>query len=196
MAAALSVMAERGYHDAQVSEIAARAEVSLAGLYGLFSSKEEIYEAVVLATARTIRERLAAEVLPIPDPARRLLALIEELFACFEDNRAAMRIFASATPGLIPPLRDTAGRRLTRIHREFIHAVAEITREVVQTRALADIDPEVLATAVVGAVLSTAGEWLEAKPQRSLREAAPALQAIFSRVIGSPSRRRTGSGGR
>ena len=46
LAVASEIFAEKGYEGAQISAIARVAEVSLATVYAMFKSKEELYQAV------------------------------------------------------------------------------------------------------------------------------------------------------
>ena len=47
LAAAAAVIAAKGFHDAQMTEIASAAEVSLATVYALFDGKDRIFEEVL-----------------------------------------------------------------------------------------------------------------------------------------------------
>ena len=56
LAAASAVFAAKGYHDAQMTEIAAAAELSRASLYSMFTGKEELYQQVISSGAEAVRE--------------------------------------------------------------------------------------------------------------------------------------------
>ena len=51
IAGASTIFAAKGFHDAQMSEIAAAAELSRNSLYSIFESKEQLYQQVVATTA-------------------------------------------------------------------------------------------------------------------------------------------------
>ncbi len=57
--AALSVFDEKGFHQASIREIAARAGCSLPTLYYYYGSKEHLYEEVVVSSYRQISEQIA-----------------------------------------------------------------------------------------------------------------------------------------
>ncbi|HEB88768.1 MAG TPA: TetR/AcrR family transcriptional regulator, partial [Deltaproteobacteria bacterium] len=109
LAAASRAFSEKGFQDTQVAEIANAAEVSLNSVYALFKGKEELYEAVLSTAARTVGSRVRDAVRDIPDPAERLLCIIDALFACFEEHRALMRIYANSTHGLPWRVRQSMG---------------------------------------------------------------------------------------
>ena len=59
---ALDLFAEKGFHDVAMQEVADRAEVSVGTLYNIFSSKEDLYQQLVVEHARdfivSLRKRL------------------------------------------------------------------------------------------------------------------------------------------
>lgn len=102
--AALSVFDEKGFHQASIRDIAARAGCSLPTLYYHYGSKELLYEEVVCGTYRTISEQIADQIpegLPLRDVwffsvmQRRLLE---------DDDRRVFRLAHKAMMGL-----DNAG---------------------------------------------------------------------------------------
>jgi len=179
LAAASAVIAAKGFHEAQMIEIAATAEVSLATLYAMFDGKDRIFEEVVAAAATAIREDVRAKVLPIADPRERLLALIDALFACFDANRDLLLIYATGTQALPWRTRRSMGELLGDVYHHFIDWVAGIAREARRDGLLADVDPEVFAVSLVGAVTATASRWVELEPRRPLGEATASMRALF-----------------
>lgn len=102
--AALSVFDEKGFHQASIRDIAARAGCSLPTLYYHYGSKELLYEEVVCATYRQISEQISDQIpegLPLRDVwffsvmQRRLLE---------DDDRRVFRLAHKAMLGL-----DNAG---------------------------------------------------------------------------------------
>ncbi len=82
VAAAVAVFAEKGFHDAQMTEIAARAQLARATLYELFGGKDALYAEAIVTTARRLRDLVCDQVEKIEDPAERFLVVIDALFAC------------------------------------------------------------------------------------------------------------------
>jgi AcrR family transcriptional regulator len=102
--AALSVFDEKGFHQASIRDIAARAGCSLPTLYYHYGSKELLYEEVVCGTYRQISEQISDQIpegLPLRDVwffsvmQRRLLE---------DDDRRVFRLAHKAMMGL-----DNAG---------------------------------------------------------------------------------------
>jgi AcrR family transcriptional regulator len=189
IAAAASVIGEKGFHGAQMTEIAAASELSLATLYSIFEGKEEIYEQVIASAADAIRDEVRGKVLPISDPRERLLALIDSLFACFDANRELLRIYATGTHGLPWRMRQSMGEHTVDLYYRFIDWVTEIACEAKEAGDLDELDPETFAVSLTGAVTATAARWVELKPTRKLTAATPSVRALFARALGGGAKR-------
>lgn len=183
--AALEVFADKGFDGAQISEIASLAEVSLASLYAMFKGKEDLYQAVTWRAAEAIRESVVAKVGGITSPRERLLALIDSLFAAFDEQRAAMRIYTWGTqsvpwrihqhPDEEDPIRD--------IYEAFIAGLENIASELKADGALNGIDKTVFALAFAGAINSTALQLIRMNPRANVRDAAASVRAMFSHLV-------------
>lgn len=183
LAAAAEVFAEKGFHDTQIAEIAKAAELSLASIYSLFEGKDEIYQAVVYAAADSIRKAVEDKVGSIPDPAERLIALIDSLFTCFEENQYLLQIYARGTQGLPWRTRQIMGDRPMEMFHAFTSWVASLAAEAKKSGYLRDIGAESFAISLIGAVTATAAHWIEHYPKRPLSRAAPPVKALFAQVL-------------
>ena len=115
LAAAASVFAAKGYHDAQMTEIAARAELSRASLYSMFTGKEELYQHVISSGAEAVRDAVHEKVEALDDPGDQLLCVIDSLFSCYEENQDLLRIYVLGTKGLPFKIRQAMGDSLVKI---------------------------------------------------------------------------------
>jgi len=185
LGAASRIFGDRGYDGAQIAEIATDAEVSLASVYALFEGKEEIYQAVIVSAAESIRDTVRDKVEPLSDPAERLLTLVDALFDCFEQNRDLLRIYARSTAGLPWRVRRTMGDSSAAIFQRFTDWVAELSREAQSAGYLQGIHPEVFAFTLIGAVTTTATYAIESSPQEPITSGAPAVREICSRILRS-----------
>ena len=183
LAVASEIFAEKGYDGTPISEIARVAEVSLATVYALFKSKDVLYQAVIARAAESIRDTVQAHVDAIEDPAERLLALIDCLLRCFDENRALMRIYTLGSHGLPWNIRQTLGEPLVEIYREFLDYVSELARSAAAAGRLGDLDPDAVALAIAGTVNATSAEWIESGRSEPISDAAPAIRAIVKRLL-------------
>jgi len=184
IAAASAVFATKGYHDAQMTEIAAAAELSRASLYAMFAGKQELYEAVIETTASEMGDAVRGAVAALDDPGEKLLCVIDSLFACYDENQALLRIYALGTHGLPFKIRDAMGDSTLERFVEFTDWVVELSQQARLAGYLSGLDPEAIGVSLVGTVTTTAVRWIESRPECSLSQAAPAVRAIFQRLIG------------
>jgi AcrR family transcriptional regulator len=185
LAAATEAFGSHGYHDAQIGEIAARAELSLASLYSMFDGKEAIYREVMREAALRLRDDIEPTLRANAGAEQRLAVLIDAFFDYFERNRPLLRIVLAGSRGMPWKVRERAGESANRILDEFYRRLLDLCRELVEERGLAGLDPEALGAAVVGTVTHFAAWLLEEHPERSLTEASAPVRAIFARIVGN-----------
>jgi AcrR family transcriptional regulator len=183
VAAAAAVFAAKGYHDTQMTEIAAAAEMSRASLYALFQGKQELYQEAIGAAGRAIRDSVRSRVETLRDPSERLLCVIDSLFACYEENQDLIRMYALGTHGFPFKIREALGDPSLQLFVEFTDWVIALSKEAKAAGALAGLDPEAFGESLVGAVTTRAVRWLESAPDQPLSRAAPGLRAIFGRLL-------------
>jgi AcrR family transcriptional regulator len=180
---AAEVFATKGYHDAQISEIAAAAEVSLGSLYATFAGKDEIYQAVLESTADHMRVAVRHPIDQIEDATEALLALIDTMFAVFEDNAHILRLTLSGTGGLPWRIRANTKGISGRGVDSFVSWLTEICDRAVGEKKLRGIDAKALALMLAGSVLQTAAHSIDHTPEVPLSKSAPHVRAIFERIL-------------
>lgn len=183
IAAAAAVFADKGFHAAQMTEIATRAELSRATLYGLFEGKDELYAEVIATTARGVRDLVCGQVEEIEDPAARLLGVIDALFACFEARQDLLRIYTRGTHGIPFRIRQELGDETFDVFQEFGDWVTELAAAAGRAGRIGGLDPRALATTLVGSVTLTATRWIETTPEISLSRATQTVRPIFERLL-------------
>ncbi len=188
VAAASRVFSAKGFHGAQMSEIAALGEVSLASVYQLFASKDELFEAVTATSAEAVEAMIRARVEATPDARAKLLVVVDAMFACFEENQDLLRIYARATHGFPWRARGELGERTRRISDRFTDWVVELARDAERAGTLGGLDPDAFASALIGAVLTTATRAVESERAPSLAQTAPRVRALFAQALAGKGR--------
>jgi AcrR family transcriptional regulator len=188
VAAASAVFAEKGFGDAQMGEIAARAEVSTASLYALFAGKDELYREVITTAAGVVLEAVRAAVEAVADPRERLLVAIDSLFACWERDQALLRIYMRGAQGLPWRIRESMGEDALQIFQEARAWIEELAVGARRAGYLAGLDPTAFALALMGTATTVSMHWLETTPDRPLSEAVAPVRAIFERLLARRAR--------
>ena len=130
--AALAAFVDTGYHGATVRDIAARAGMSVAGLYHHHRSKQELLVALLEVTMADLRWRVDAARVSTDEPTDRVAAVVEALALFHTYRRDLAFIGASEMRSL-----DVRGRRRIAALRSGVqHALdTEVDAALVVARA-------------------------------------------------------------
>jgi len=187
--AASFVFAQKGFQGAQMSEIAAFAELSTKSVYALFLSKEALYEEVIRSAAEAVRAKVQQLIDAIEDPREQLLTLIDSLFSCFDEHGDLLQLYAKSTHGLPWKVRQSLGEPSLHVFQDFTNWVITIANKAKQKGHLSDLEPEAVAVSIVGSVITAAARWVEGENQKPVSAAAPAVRAIFEHVFARARKR-------
>lgn len=121
--AAADVFAERGFHNARISDIAGRAEVAQGTIYRFFESKEELAGALVaegLATMQDLATQALADATAAGEPERALDRFIDAAAASYARHRSSLKALHSwtsdvSTAGLTEGLTEDLHRILDKL---------------------------------------------------------------------------------
>jgi AcrR family transcriptional regulator len=183
LAAAAAEFAEKGFDGAQMSALAARAEVALGTLYSLFESKEQLFQAVIETSANAIRDSIQAEVAAISGARERLLCLIDSSFERFRNDPVFFRIYAQSTHGWPARIRATMGESAQAHFTEFVQWVVGLARDAAAAGALRGIDPETFGLALMGALVNVTAAITAGTTARPAEAFAADVRALFERLL-------------
>ena len=114
---AVDVLADRGYRDTTMLEVAKRASASKETLYSWFGSKRGLFEAVIRRNAETVQDVLAEQLIADARPERVLMAFGQALLSLLlGDSAVAINRAAISEARSDPALADSlaeAGRGAT-----------------------------------------------------------------------------------
>jgi AcrR family transcriptional regulator len=189
--AAERVIGRRGFHEAGMTEIAREAEYAIGTLYTLFSSKEALYERLLVTRAEELSAALRAGLAGSPaairgrrrGPRERLEAGLDAKIDFFARHLDFVRIYTSTS------IVTTAGWGLppavVKLREGNIRAVARIFEEARAAGALRSkaepLDLAIAFHAVVQAFLVRAAR-AKTFPAEAVRESVRAtfLDAVFA----------------
>ena len=185
--AAARVLAQRGYAEAQIEEIAAAADTSKGGLYFHFPTKEALVAAVIGRAGDILRRRVNRAVSDAgPDPVARADAALATLIDTLSAHRSLARVLVSDTLAGSAPARD----RIAAIEDEFVDVVANELRHALDAGRLsnldAPLDPDLTARAWVGMVQSTLAAWAAGRISTPIERIYPELRRLLLRSAGVP----------
>jgi AcrR family transcriptional regulator len=157
LVAARSAFAERGFHETSLDSVAERAGVSKALLYEHFSSKRELYVAMLEMHVHELVERISGAVAGAEPGEPRMRAGLEAFFGFVEERRGAWRIMFRNSDD------PDVSIRLDRLRDEVAAAIAQLMSEEAAAKGL-DFPKmpqmvEMIAQQLVGAMQSLADWW-------------------------------------
>lgn len=144
--AAEAVLGEHGYGGTRLHEIARRVGVQKASLFHYFSSKEELYRAVLEEgfgdTEQTIRRALGVDGTPLD----RLVALVEAFVDMVVAHPARTKILLRQSLG------DAPGGFWQQETQRLLHQVVDFIAKGQRAKRLGPADPQALVVGIVGMV--------------------------------------------
>jgi AcrR family transcriptional regulator len=129
---AAEIFSEKGYHDASIRDIAERAQMSLAGLYYYFRSKQELLFLIQDYAFGSILTNLEESLRGITDPQEKLRRIVLNHFRYFIQHMAHQKVCAfeqERLQGNYYAIVEKKRRQYFELVREVLREVAGGTRE-------------------------------------------------------------------
>lgn len=186
---AAEVFHRKGYDNTSMNDIAEAVGLTKAGLYHHVTSKESLLSTILEEGMDMTEARVIAPLRGIQDPLARLRKLIELHLKLLLEGRQL------AVTGLLHECQSLAEedrRRINRRKKEYVRAVTDVVRDVLESGGLPDsgglrraLDPKVAALALLG-MLNWTYQWY--KPSGSVEpdEIVEQFQHLFTHgLLGS-----------
>jgi AcrR family transcriptional regulator len=147
--AALSVFAQKGFHAANVSDVAAQAGVSQGTIYWYFESKEELLTAALLSFFTDFGEQALGALEPSDSATEKLLALANSMEVFAEGAEGLFTLFVSYWTS--SQSREETSRLWTDLLAQFKDIVVAIVNEGINNGEFRSVDAEPLVWALLAA---------------------------------------------
>lgn len=123
---AAEIFSEKGYHDASIRDLAERTQMSLAGLYYYFRSKEELLFLIQDHAFGAILTNLEESLRDVTDPREKLRRIVLNHFRYFTQHMAYQKVCAFEQEILQGEAYAEVGRK----RRRYFELVREVLQEV------------------------------------------------------------------
>ncbi|HZU21705.1 MAG TPA: TetR/AcrR family transcriptional regulator [Terriglobales bacterium] len=175
--AAISVIAEKGFFQARVSEIAERAGVADGTIYLYFKNKEQILMAAIDSAFAAFLERARAAVSDAAmPPEQRLSRLCQLHLETLGGNRDLALVFQTELRQSARFLAQFSRTRLV----EYFDLIRSLVREAQSAgRFRPDISDKIAANCFFGAIDEMVTSWMLSEHQYSLAGAADAVMNVI-----------------
>jgi TetR/AcrR family fatty acid metabolism transcriptional regulator len=174
--AAVEVIAESGYFQARVTDIAARAGVADGTIYLYFKNKEQVLMAAIDSAFAAFLERARADLARTQEPRQRLRRLAQLHLETLGANRSLAIVFQTELRQSAKFLSEFSHHRLV----EYFNLIRQIVREGqhagVFRRELSD---KIVANCFFGALDEMVTSWMLSEHDYPLAGAADAVVDVI-----------------
>lgn len=181
--AATTVIARVGYEKASMRQVAKAADVSLAGMYHYFDSKEKMLFLIQFRTFNALLNGLREKLHDVEDPREQLRIMIRNHTSYFVANMAALKACSHELDSLSGPAYDET----LAIRRQYYELTRGIIDRIFDTFApQSPLDRHVAAMSLFG-TLNWMYRWYDPKRGRPPAVFASQIAAQFLYgVLGAP----------
>ncbi|MBI3301013.1 MAG: TetR/AcrR family transcriptional regulator [Deltaproteobacteria bacterium] len=153
LAAAKTVLAEKGYHNTKVADIAAAADIGVGTFYLYYSTKDALFLELVEETARALKEEIDQARAQVDDLVGKVRAANSAFFRFAQDNRELLKIVFGHG--------NTFNELLRRVYAMFVADAADNVTEGIQHAVFRPLPSQVVANALVGMSAQVVSWWIE-----------------------------------
>ena len=176
LVAAREVFVDSGYHAAAMDDIARRAGVTKPVLYQHFSSKQELYLAVLDAGVEDVLAAVGKGLQSSPDNRSRVTATIDAYLGFMAQEDAVYRLVFESDLVNLPDVRA----RVEQVNAQCAEMVAQV---IAEDTGLPGEESSLLAYALIGLAQTAARHWLRDQDGIHRPEAASLLASLAWRGI-------------
>jgi len=178
--AAVEVFAEKGFHQARISDIAKRAGVADGTIYLYFKNKEDLLLSVFEEKMDYLLEGLGEAIAQVDDPIEKIRRFARFHFRQVQDHRSAAEVLQVELRLSNKFLKEYRPEKLW----AYLGVFGQIVREGQAKQIFRDdLQPFILMWAFFGALDELAMQWILARKtdRFTLEEAADQVAEVFIR---------------
>lgn len=153
LTAARKVLAEKGYHNAKIIDIAAAADIGVGTFYLYYRTKDALFLELVEETARLLKERIEQARTTVEGAVEKIRAANQAFFYFARDNRDLLKIIFGHGNAFNELLRQ--------VYAMFVTDAAARFTEGVNNKEFRSLPPPIVANALVGMSAQVVSWWIE-----------------------------------
>ena len=165
---AAEVFADQGFDRASIRDVAKASEMSLAGLYYYYRSKDEILYDIQHEAFRTLLEVHAETLAGVTDPREKLERVVDAHLEFFASNIAEMKVMSRESE----QLQDQFAAEVGELRRRYVRLVRGILEEM-------GIDQPAMAAFILFGMMNWMYTWYDPARDGGAKDVAAAVKRIF-----------------
>jgi AcrR family transcriptional regulator len=180
LAAARSLLEQRGPEAMTMEEIAAAAGVAKGTLYLYFQSKDDLIQALITQVGENILRDLEAALVAPGTPPEKLIRLVSVLLEYLNRERLLFPIYARELVQGEGEFRDGFRRRSQELEEQFVALVTDLFAEGIAAGQFIPANPRLLTFLLRGLIRAT-GYYQKSEGQAdAAKEALPVILTLIS----------------
>ncbi len=176
MDAAAELIADKGYHETSMRDIAAALNMSAASLYHYFPGKEDLVVALQREYFDELLHAARSRIDTLSDPIERLYGFVQTHMDFFVQNISLIRVLLHEDMGLTRANRD----ELRRYKQEYIQLCESLVTEVPRDPGAPRIDTRLVVFSLFG-MMNWFYTWQHAVPDVKGEDLAFTITQLFLR---------------
>ena len=182
--AAQKVFAQKGFHEATISEIAKEAGVSEATIYEYFSTKEGLLFAIPLETTRFGNERMERQLKMVRGAANKLRAIVYLYLSFYQENPD----YAAVIMLILKQNRKFREADAARVIGEGWRGINQLIEEGVASGEFKPgLDSYLVRAVILGTIEHVVTNWLmTGRPEDLLSVVDPLLDLVMEGIYRQP----------
>ncbi|RAL26780.1 TetR/AcrR family transcriptional regulator [Thermoflavimicrobium daqui] len=179
--AAVKVIAEYGYHNAQVSKIAREAKVADGTIYLYFENKDDVLISVFREKMGSFISKVEKQLLEVESPIERLYHLIHLHLNQFEKNRELAIVMQIELRQSNPEVREG----ISKILKRYTDVIDQVIAQGIEKGCFrSDVDIRLVRRMIFGTLDETVSSWIMNDYKYSLLEQIDEIHRLFIQGIG------------
>jgi AcrR family transcriptional regulator len=180
LAAAKRVLADKGYHNTKIVDIAAAADIGVGTFYLHYPTKDTLFLELVEDTARVLKEKIDHARAQVDGHTEKLRAAHYAFFHFAQDNRELLKIIFGHG--------NTFNELLRQVYAMFVTDAAKNVIEGIDQGMFRPLHPETIANALVGMSAQVVSWWI-AQAEPSAAEMAETMTDFVLHGLAVPPTR-------
>ncbi|MBU2228209.1 MAG: TetR/AcrR family transcriptional regulator [Proteobacteria bacterium] len=176
---AARIFAAKGFHSATVADIANASGFAIGTLYQFFESKEKLYAAVLTEKLGMMYAETQKAVEDEPELLKKIEVLVTSQFRFVENNTEFCSIFIRGDYLSLSEGSTELRERMIKDYAVYVSFVEGVMRKGIRAGVLKEMEPILMADALMGIINSYASKWLIAAEGQSLMVNVQPVVDIF-----------------
>jgi len=173
--AAMEVFSERGFYEADVEEIAERANVGKGTVYNHFVNKQKLFLSVVEWGLENLKETILARTESLGSFQERIHSALRVYFEFFENRKNFFRVLIHEKSNF----REKTEKRFTKKYFAYLHLLENAIKRGIESDELKRVDHHQCVTLLIGMSNALIYDWFFKETDGKLTDRITIVEETF-----------------